>query len=406
MKNYFWMVAGIVLLMASACNNDDDASVDEGNKNFTITIENAFPQSDYFYSAALLDAALAPGEEKIISFNAAEGQYLSFATMFVKSNDLFYAPDTPGLKLYTNGNPLLGDISDMIKLWDAGTEVNQMPGTGSNQPQNAPGARNEENRNVGLEDDTFTYPSVDSILQINLSHDGGTRFTMSIKNISNTASLETPLSPGVLVIHDAAARPIFTPGSKASAQLTLLAEEGQADSLQALVDANAGVNYLFAPGTYEVGTSNSIFTIGQPATEAFEKLAEDGDASGYSDKFERPVGSGENGPIASGGQYSFSFSAEPGDLLSLASMLVQTNDWVFALDKVALFNGEAPISGDLSSSIILLDAGTEQNEVFGIGENQPPRQSGNNVGEAQNGNVSQATDAAIKANIKISIVAE
>lgn len=62
------------------------------------------------------------------------GQYLTFATMFVQSNDWFLSPDADGLTLFDGeGNPINGDITDQIFLWNAGTEVDQTPGEGTDQ---------------------------------------------------------------------------------------------------------------------------------------------------------------------------------------------------------------------------------------------------------------------------------
>ena len=50
--------------------------------------------------------------------------------MLVGSNDLFLAPLGTGIDLYDeNGNPVNGDITDQVYLWDAGTEVNRAPGS-------------------------------------------------------------------------------------------------------------------------------------------------------------------------------------------------------------------------------------------------------------------------------------
>ena len=66
--------------------------------------------------------------------DAYAGQYLTFATMFVQSNDWFFSPGSDGIELFDpDGNPLLGDITDQIFLWDAGTEVDQTPGEGADQ---------------------------------------------------------------------------------------------------------------------------------------------------------------------------------------------------------------------------------------------------------------------------------
>ncbi|WP_416208525.1 spondin domain-containing protein [Fodinibius sp.] len=51
--------------------------------------------------------------------------------MFVQSNDLFFSFDSEGIALFDeNGNPVSGDITDRIMLWDAGTETDEEPGVG------------------------------------------------------------------------------------------------------------------------------------------------------------------------------------------------------------------------------------------------------------------------------------
>ena len=76
-----------------------------------------------------------PGGAYTFSFDASPGQYLSFATMFVQSNDLFFGPDEAGIALFDDMDyPIEGHITAQIDLWDAGTEVNQEPGVGADQP--------------------------------------------------------------------------------------------------------------------------------------------------------------------------------------------------------------------------------------------------------------------------------
>lgn len=54
-------------------------------------------------------------------------------TMYGQSNDLFYAPKQ-ALELFdSTGDPLTGDITAELLLWDAGTEKNQAPGAGDEQ---------------------------------------------------------------------------------------------------------------------------------------------------------------------------------------------------------------------------------------------------------------------------------
>ncbi|WP_336836342.1 spondin domain-containing protein [Sphingobacterium siyangense] len=99
----------------------------------TITIENVLDSKPLVESGSFKNTGASPvvmpGEAISIKFSAAKGQALSFATMYGWSNDLFFAPANPGIKLYQdNGTPVEGDVSAQIKLWDNGTRINQMPG--------------------------------------------------------------------------------------------------------------------------------------------------------------------------------------------------------------------------------------------------------------------------------------
>ena len=54
--------------------------------------------------------------------------------MFVQSNDWFFAPGPDGIALFdADGNPISGDITSQVFLWNAGTEVDEEPGIGPNQ---------------------------------------------------------------------------------------------------------------------------------------------------------------------------------------------------------------------------------------------------------------------------------
>lgn len=59
---------------------------------------------------------------------AKPGDKLFFAAMFAQSNDLFIAPDPKGIALFDKaGRPISAIPADELRLWDAGTEVNQPP---------------------------------------------------------------------------------------------------------------------------------------------------------------------------------------------------------------------------------------------------------------------------------------
>jgi outer membrane murein-binding lipoprotein Lpp len=116
----------------------------------------------------------APGETYEFSFVASPGAYLSFATMSVQTNDLFYAPDGAGIPLFdADLRAVRGDITDQISLWDAGTEVNQAPGEGADQGarQAAANTGADEGGVVQLVDDGFTYPDTTDAIRVTITID-------------------------------------------------------------------------------------------------------------------------------------------------------------------------------------------------------------------------------------------
>lgn len=79
---------------------------------------------------------IAPGGAFEFDIEASRGRKLAFATMFVPSNDVFFAPGNGGISLFDSGSPKDGDVTDQVALWDAGTEPNENPNSGS--PNQAP----------------------------------------------------------------------------------------------------------------------------------------------------------------------------------------------------------------------------------------------------------------------------
>ena len=116
---------------------------------------------------------LLPGrgsyEFAIVATEAA--QYLSFATMLVESNDLFFAPSDAGIRLFRFGGMIEGDVTHHIQLWDAKTEVNEAPGAGAYQPERqiGPDTGTSETGAVRPNSDSFIYPSVDEIIRVTIT---------------------------------------------------------------------------------------------------------------------------------------------------------------------------------------------------------------------------------------------
>ncbi len=116
---------------------------------------------------------ILPGESVTFSIEASYGQFFNFATMFVESNDLFYAFHDGGFSLFEpDGSPISGDLSSKVFLWDAGTEENQTPYEGSFQPLRQSMINqgvDTPNEPVRLRDDRFNYPGKVSVIRITFS---------------------------------------------------------------------------------------------------------------------------------------------------------------------------------------------------------------------------------------------
>lgn len=175
-----------------------------------------------------------------------------------------------------------------------------------------------------------------------------TTFTVTIENVSQPQTVPTdradgivPLSPGVYAVYDGS-DPIFTLGGTADAGLELIAEDGETATEAADLAANT-----------EVASSGEY------------KSA--------------------NGPIVPNDPATFTITAEPGDHLQIALMFVQSNDWFysFAGGGLELFDGDTPVSGDVTANLALYDAGTEEDTAPGVGPDQKPAQGDEiNVGPA------------------------
>ena len=115
--------------------------------------------------------ALFPGESYTFQAVAVHGEVLSLAMMLMQSNDAFFAPDENGIELFSGDNPLTGDVTEMIDLWDAGTEVNGEPGLDRYQylRQLLPNTGPDEGGTIRLLDDEFTYPDVGDMIEITVA---------------------------------------------------------------------------------------------------------------------------------------------------------------------------------------------------------------------------------------------
>ena len=165
------------------------------------------------------------------------------------------------------------------------------------------------------------------------------------------------------------------------------------------VSPEGDVPTLFAPGVWVLHSeAGPLFTSGEAdRDEGLEALAEDGDPTALaasllakgltSGNFDTPVCADSPRPLQSREFYEFEVTASPDNpYLSFASMLVQSNDLFLAPveNGIALFDedGKAIGAQNVTGKLLLWDAGTEANEEPGVGPNQAPRQSDENVGPA------------------------
>lgn len=119
------------------------------------------------------EAPLEPGTMVTVDFSVAQDAHLSIASMFGQSNDIFVA--ARDVAPFSSGE-FAGDLTSLFAYYDAGTEKNQEPGTGSHQAprQSEPGAGDEENGVVTrLEGDVdaegYSYPPIAEVLRVTLA---------------------------------------------------------------------------------------------------------------------------------------------------------------------------------------------------------------------------------------------
>jgi hypothetical protein len=102
---------------------------------------------------------LFPGQMYEFTLEGHVGQSLSVASMLGASNDIFFSTGDEGIKL-SNGIAEK-DITNLVKLYDAGTEVNEYPGA---QTQ----ANTDENGNVRLLDDGLPWPDASQVIKVTI----------------------------------------------------------------------------------------------------------------------------------------------------------------------------------------------------------------------------------------------
>jgi hypothetical protein len=319
---------------------------------------------------------IAPGGAFEFEMAAEPGQRLTFASMYVPSNDVFVSAPS-GLELFDDGEPVDGELSGDVALFDAGTEVNGQPGA---DPTGAPLQKQNDGPRAGAQegvvqpldvvDDGFQYASVEEVIDVQLTPGDGGSFTVRIENTaptdvygSDTATGgQVWITPGAWAVHTGE-NPVFSQGQPASIGLEALAEAGPPtgfDGQPGLVDELPDRNGVVAAGAY--APPNTVADPNDPM----------GEVPGAP-------------PIAPGGAFEFGVEADPGQRLSFASMYVPSNDvFISPSTGIDLYDDSGdPRSGSVGGgNIALWDAGTELNGQPGVDSTGAPAQANNGGADA------------------------
>lgn len=387
MKHAMWAL--VAFLPLAACKK----GATPPTQSETITVSNVLKSEPLVESGAFQGtgspALIQPGQSVTIHFSAAKGEAISFATMYGWSNDLFFAPANPGIAVYDSlGNPIQGDVSSQVRLWDNGTRVEQAPGPNVQHPGVAESKPISEV--AGTDAQGHSYLPASQLVRATLVYDGNSYFTLTLENVSGGTANETPLSPGVWAVSYIVggklldASPLYASGQPTANGLTSIAEMGDNGPLSAYVSGITGIFTPLSPILVVVydGAENPIYKTG--ATDpghGLTPLAQKGNADtlaaylktlpGVRSVYVLPAPqTNVLLPVIGtdpGGAVSQQLNVLPGDRLAIATMYGFSNDWFFATTG----NGvDATARGDISSSIGLFDDGSAIEQFPGAGITQ------------------------------------
>ncbi|MDQ3338805.1 MAG: spondin domain-containing protein [Myxococcota bacterium] len=387
----------LILLAAAACTDDtsQNETPNEPTATFKLRIDNIVP-FEVLKSGTIGTGPIAPGQRFEIRFTAGKGHAVSFATMLGESNDWFFAPGPDGIRVFDDaGKPMSGNVTKYVKLWNAGTEIDQEPAIGDatapRQPMPNYGAPDPDKR-------VREVPGivVSKLVEVTLVHHGEREFSLVILNcstnrlVTSQGPISIHLSPLVWALHRMPA-PLFTPGEPDRGRgLERIAEDGNPAELGGALAKVTGFHTPLSPGVVVVHQGAApLFAVGSPDYGAgLERIAEDGNPAELADQasavFDTPIGASAPGPAMPGMRYETSVVAAPGDRLTLVTMYGMSNDWLFAVDGVPLFDGTTPRAGELP--VALYDLGSEHDQEIDIGPGTAPQQPAPNTGAADPNN--------------------
>ena len=354
------------------------SAASDGSNGFTVTIENISIDKRFFqygtFDTPVEGAQAGPaasGQSYEFSLHAGpvvasdQPTRISFAAKLTGTHDQFLSTDQNGLILYTEaGQPITGDITDQIYVYDAGTKDD----TGADVTGPGPVQKVASATNVA----TVTISNTGSL------------FTVKITNIQ----AEGGISPGAYGVHTISTPLFGTTRSVGTDGLKSLAEDGDPAALLTTMASNEDFAVPLSPGLFAVHGSEvrPVLAMGQPDRgKGLEELAEEGNPSQLAAAVANNTEVDSSGTfgtsyIGPGEQYTFRVDGvAPGDYLTLVTRMGQSNDIVYSTPEngIPLFreNGR-PFNGNASKLMIAYDVGTEANEYPGAGLYQSLRGSG------------------------------
>ena len=385
-----WLVFGVIPLFLISCNDNDKPL-----QVSLITIENVLDSKPLVESGTFKNTGasplIMPGESVSFQFSAAKGQALTYVCMYGWSNDLFFSPANPGIKLYQDdGTPIEGDVSAQLKIWDNGTRINQVPGANVMHPGTAETTPKNITEVSGTDAQGNTYAAASSLMKGSLHYEGNSTFTYTITNTSGGTSNTTPFSPGVWAISYIVGgnllnpNPLYESGQPTANGLTNIAEMGDNSVLGTYIKGQTGIFTPLSPVLVVQynGIKNPIYMTGEnDRGKGLKELAQKGDASGLAAYLKTVTGvkavyvlPAANTKVLlpkigtqAGSSVSQQLNVSKGDRIAVATMYGFSNDWFFATTGDDI---EATHKGDYSSSISLFDDGTAISQFPGAGITQ------------------------------------
>ena len=296
---------------------------------------------------------------------------------------------------------------------------------------------NDKNENGELDPEAngeYEFPAVSDAMKVTVSSrvieqtgtdDSGIyEFTVTIENVSDetntvltseSAADDRPvaISPGVFAAH-IDQNPVSeddvtffsADGTAADAHpldgLMEIAEDADVSARAEAMGPVTGVLVPFSPAAYAThGSGVSFHNVGGSASDGIKAIAEDGNPGQHESALSETDGVASTGTVGSGPtppgmSQTFTVEATPGDRLSLATMFIQSNDFYLATPEngIALFDGDTPVSGNVTDQIDVYDAGTEPEEEPGVGRTQAPRQpASGDFGPDENETITELEDS-------------